>query len=389
MKRRPYGTGSIFERSPGVFILRVNAAADPVTGARRRPTKTVHGTRKQAQEALDKMKAALGQVSEPAKVTVGQLIDALMEVREIAPGTRQDWDRVIRMYIRPQLEHVELRKFTSHRVDAHYAELRRAGVSAWRILKAHEILSVACDQAIDWGWLATSPARSAQRPKKPAKKARGHSDAAVMAMAAKAFTDKVWGLWFHLAFVTGARRAELAALTWADVDLDDHTVTFDKAAVSISGIGTLIEPTKTKEWRIVPLDDETIELLRAQQLRHREKMLGLGERWHSGLHVLTHRRRARGDRPIRPDAATHWFERMREQVAKTHPAAARIRLGDLRHLASSEMQKAGIETTVVAEILGNDPATVRDHYSHTLDGRKRTAIEGMAALAKQRRTVKS
>ena len=64
-----------------------------------------------------------------------------------------------------------------------------------------------------------------------------------------------------LAATTGARRGELLALRWKDVDLDSNTVAFQRSL--IEGVnGPVLAPTKTRRSHSVTLDMTTADVLR-------------------------------------------------------------------------------------------------------------------------------
>ncbi|HEY3485108.1 MAG TPA: site-specific integrase, partial [Ilumatobacteraceae bacterium] len=336
--------------------------------------------RRAAQAALNELLGdpGVGRPSPAARMTVSEMVARAMAVTELSPLTREDWERVIRDYITPQLGGLLIAELTAHRVDRHYAELRGAGVSAWRLVKVHEVLSSVCSRAVRWGWLAASPIVAATRPVRPKRRTRAHPDDVLRRLSVAALSDPVWGLWFHLASVTGARRGELAALTWGDIDFDEAQVSITKSAAGVTG-GVVVKSTKTDEHRVVPVDAVTVDMLRGRLLQHREKLLAVGVRFSPRRYVFAHRRDPLGNRPVRPDSATQWFVRLRDDVG-----APNVRLGDLRHLTASELLAAGVEVNVVAEMLGHSPQTLLRNYAHVLEGRKRAAAETMGEIVRRR-----
>lgn len=68
-----------------------------------------------------------------------------------------------------------------------------------------------------------------------------------------------------LSAVLGARRGEVVALQWYDIDLDAGIIRLDENDVGVSG-GMLLKDTKTHQMRRISIDAPTVELLRG----HRE-----------------------------------------------------------------------------------------------------------------------
>lgn len=69
-------------------------------------------------------------------------------------------------------------------------------------------------------------------------------------------------LW-RVAAVTGARRGELVAIEWADIDLDSHLLQITKS-IGYQGSDLFIKGTKNEGTRAVGLDELTVEILRGE-----------------------------------------------------------------------------------------------------------------------------
>ena len=81
------------------------------------------------------------------------------------------------------------------------------------------MLSSALSQAVRWGWIDRSPADRAQPPTMERTELQVPTTDEVRALLARATTrHERWGMLLSLAVLTGARRGELCALRWSDVD---------------------------------------------------------------------------------------------------------------------------------------------------------------------------
>jgi len=83
----------MLERGPDTWRLQVAADPDLVTGGRRRLSRTFHGTRAEAKEALQRMVVETGAgLWGGGTPVVGDLLDQFMATCIVAPTTRQDWE---------------------------------------------------------------------------------------------------------------------------------------------------------------------------------------------------------------------------------------------------------------------------------------------------------
>ena len=161
---------------------------------------------------------------------------------------------------------------------------------------------------------------------------------------------------------TGARKGELLAIRWADVDLDSAEVHIS-AAISDGGrgVGVVRKPTKRSDWRDVPLTSAAVDALRRQAARRGEVS---GVQPASSEYVFP--AGIDGSVPMRPDALSNRWAAAR--------GGSELKLQHLRHFAATAMLDAGESYRTVADILGNSESTLRLHYDGRTDVGKRRAI---------------
>jgi integrase len=84
------------------------------------------------------------------------------------------------------------------------------------VLQIHSIISGALTAAVRWDWIASNPARIAQRPrqKPPQPDPPSAKEAARLVEAAFSMDDD-WGTLVWLVMTTGIRRGEVCARAWS------------------------------------------------------------------------------------------------------------------------------------------------------------------------------
>jgi integrase len=209
-------------------------------------------------------------------------------------------------------------------------------------------------------------------------------------------TDPVLSTAIALAALTGARRGELVALRWSDVDLDAGRVRIARS-LTVAGGEQHTGPTKTHASRGLALDPLGVEVLR----RRWAEMTDLAAQAESPLvadpYVLSYN--ANGAVPANPDTLTHRFGALCEameapalkRLRKTHPKAERkdltpvdrwpFRFHDLRHFSVTTLIAAGVDVRTVAERHGHARATMTlDRYAHALPEKDREAAGVLGAV---------
>ena len=228
-------------------------------------------------------------------------------MRPIAPTTVSSYRAAMDRYILPALGKLPVRQVDAATLDAFYAQLRTRGGKDGRPLKAstvhevHAVLSGALKQAVVWGWIGHNPAKLATAPsvQKADVQPPQAEDAARLLSAAMA-EDPELGLFLRLAVVLGARRGELCALRWPDVDFDRGEVLIAGNVVRVPRQALVHKDTKTHAKRRVAVGAEHGRAAarppgRPGQGRPRLRDHAGGRR----LRVLPRPRRVGADRPRR------------------------------------------------------------------------------------------
>ncbi len=387
------------ERTPGHWQLRAFAGPDPVTGKPRQVARTFTGTERAASKALSALVAEVeAGMFKRTTATVGQLLDKWLDFasQRQRPRTVYENRSKINSRIRPMLGTVRLDKLEPDALDGAYRMWLEEGLSPSTVHQYHAILSAACRQAVKWGWIDKAPT-DRSTPPQPVRKAMLVPTPKQLSELVKVADseDPVLGTAVALAALTGARRGELVALRWSDVDFVVGRVTIARSLTVARG-EQHTGPTKTHASRELALDPIGIEVLKRRQAY----MIRLSERAGSPLvedpYVLSYN--ANGGIPVNPDTLTHRFgklcqtmerpalDKLRKIRSKAKraelPAGERwsFRFHDIRHFSVTTLIAAGVDIRTVAERHGHAKATMTlDRYAHALPERDREAAGVLGA----------
>jgi integrase len=374
--------GSIRTKVPGkAYELRVALGKDPVTGRYRQKSVTVRGSRADAQRALrrllDEVETGNHQHEDGGLRTFGELLDdwlAFKIAADRSPTTIDRYRGVIERQLKPTLGAVRLDRLETRAFDDLYRDLG-VDVKAATILKVHLVARAALDRAVRWGWLDRNPATNAEPPPVRSPMIRPPSPEELARLLAVAEQDDpLFALVLRVAAATGARRGELCALRWTDLDFEAGTLTIERGVIVVGG-GVLERPTKTHNRRTLALDDTTLDLLEKHRDREATTAATCGAVLASDAFVFS--RRPGGTQPLRPDNCTSSFEKLLRLTGLSG-----FSLKDAtRHLAATRLVAAGVDIRTVAGRLGHARAsTTLDIYSHWLPGRDRDAAAILGQL---------
>jgi integrase len=173
----PEGT---LKSSLRVDIARLSMRAlIPLTG-RQRYLKETAATYGDAEHALTSLQSRVDENRHPkTAITVGQAITRWLNVAKLEDTTRDRYEDLVRIYIKPRIADVVAGKLDAEMLESFYARLlrcrelcagrSRAGhkcrpLTGSTVRKIHYVISAALEQAVRWRHLGVNPAAVAIAP---------------------------------------------------------------------------------------------------------------------------------------------------------------------------------------------------------------------------------
>jgi integrase len=361
----------------------VSGGRDPVTGKRRHVSRTVAGSKREAEAVLSQLLVDVGRGRHiGADVSVNELLDRWLAMAEpdLSPSTVQVTRWMIDLYVRPRLGEVRLRKLTAIELDRFYAELRKSGghdggpLAPRTVRRVHNIVRRALQQAVRWDWIVENPAAHASPPRTQRVEPTAPTPEETSKLLSAATTaDSAFGAFIRLAAITGARRGELCGLRWDAVDLETGSVLIARSVVRAE-VGLVEKDTKTHQARRVAIDEATRRALLEHRARCVERALEVGVGLAPDAFVFSYE--ASGEKPWPPLSVSQRFRRLREQVGLSN-----VRLHDLRHYAATRLIAGGVPVRTVAGRLGHaNAATTLGIYSHFVEASDQAAADLLGEL---------
>ena len=406
--RRKRQRGEIETLPSGSLRVRVYAGIDPISGKRHYLVEVIPAGKdaaRQAEKARTRLLAEVDERRNPrTKATVAQLMERYLGVLQIEDTTRAGYERLVRLHIGPLLGHLSVGRIDGETLDSFYRELRRcrthcagrpfdehhtAGehtcdkrcgphgcrpLSTSSVRQIHNLLNGAFTRAVRWRWVGSNPVRQAEPPALPKADPQPPTPDQAAKIATTAWSDPDWGMLVWLAMTTGARRGELCALRWRDVDFAAAVL---RIGSSIGQLGTRVweKDTKTHQRRRIVLDAQTLALLRAY-LHHRAQqaaLLGV----ELGEDAFVFSSSPDGSTPVKPDTVTQRYRRMCQRLGWD------MHIHQLRHFSATELITAGVDVRTVAGRLGHSgggTTTLRVYSAWVAEADQRAADSLAARL---------
>ena len=375
--------GSMRQRGDDSWQLRVHAGRDPGTGRKRYVERTFRGNKRNASKALAAMVAEVDQrpVGSLGKGTVAALCREWLA--HATPSFSPKTVETTRMYIEdpiiPVLGSTQVAKLTPSDLDRFYRQLLEVGRSRGpyapaTIRRVHGIIRRALTQGVRWGWITHNSAIDASPPRVPLKELKPPDpDQVVRVFHLAEESDPELATFIMLAASSGARRGELLALRWSDIDLDRGRLSIERGIVRV-GDDIIEQGTKTHQSRRISLDAGTVAALRAHEVLMIQRAQAASSVITSQSFVFSHS--VDCSSPWHPDSTSRAFRRICQQAGVED-----VRLHDLRHYVATRLLAAGVDVRTVAGRLGHrNPSTTLNVYSHFVPETDQEAAETLGRI---------
>gem|GEM_PF-3184244 len=328
--------------------------------------------------------------AEAAPKTVDEWVTRWLETykrRRLARSTYAQYQRNARLYIRPLIGSVTLRRITSDDVQDFYNALSDSGLEPGTVHQVSGLLRQALRKAVALGILSRDPLTGSDAPTRPGRRSlRIPTDDELRALldVMREADASAYPL-TRMALATGMREAELIALEWSSVDLKAGGVHVCRSASLVAAKGHRYQEyefktTKTGEARDVPLDPETLAWLKEHRRMVAAAKLALRPtRWTDKdgdlvLPALSVFAGTGAGRAWRADTLRKVFHRYAAKVGLGY-----MRFHDLRHTYGSMLHRRGVPLLTISRLMGHRSIkTTADTYGHIGDEERREAADTLA-----------
>lgn len=350
------------------YEIRLSANGQPIS-------RMFKGTKKEAERERRRLlrEAEAGRFDHQDK-TLERLLEDWMALakRKHSPTTVRTYRSYIDNRIVPALGAIPLHRLSTADLDTFYMALEDDGMAPRSVHQCHSIIRRALRQGEIWKWVHENPARLVTLPRIPEGEIHPPTVTQVHALIAKAEeSDPLMAALIFVASDTGARRGELCALRWTDLDPIKGTLSIARAVVSVDGLHE--KDTKSHQRRLVALWSTTMEAL----ARYRQDVLQAARlsRVDVAADAFIFSREPDGSEALDPDEVTACFRVIRKQ------AKVNVRFHDLRHFVGTELVARGVPLPAVSRRLGHRlVSTTANIYAHSTDESDRQAAEVIGSL---------
>ena len=375
--------GSIEKRGKNSYRLSCLAGYN-LQGKPIKKTKTVHGTKKEAEIELAKFVADVqnGMVIEGKSLKFSEFTEIWKRdygSKELAPSTYKRYCRMLETRLLPYFGHFYVNKIKPTDIMQFYDLLSKdtqlvrkkdnngsktlKPLSGKTILEHHRLLRAMLHKAVYWQVIVSNPAERVQPPKakKPKRKYYDDDQCKILLENLEQLDEEQikYKTAIILTVFTGVRLGELMGLEWNDIDFRNGIVSINRSSQYLADTGVFTKVPKTESSiREVAIPDFVISLLEEYKLWYEEQKSLYGELWINSNRLFV---QADG-KPMHPSTISKWFVKFIGQIGL--PV---INFHGLRHTNATLLIAQNIDVAVVAARLGHAQITTTfNFYVHPI-----------------------
>jgi integrase len=284
--------------------------------------------------------------------TIADLIARFIEehLPRLRPGSARMYGFILKNHIAPHFgPHTKVSDIRFSDCDRLHQKITKAG-HPYQANRTKNVLTKMFKLAIQWGWRSDNPASAVGANVEAQRKRYLKADElARLTKALPQHPNKKFVNIIRLLLLTGARRGEVRAMRWADIDLENGTWT------------KLGSTTKQKTDHTVPLSAPARQLL---------------------TEIYDAQRGARSDWVFPSTRNDGHIIELKDDWSTLCKAAgiSGLRVHDLRHSFASQLASGGASLPLIGALLGHAQPATTARYAHLYQDPQRALVEKVGAI---------
>ena len=334
-----------------------------------------------------------GLSEEAMEMTLSEFIPIYLEHKKIvvSPYTYTNYKRIIETIIIPRLGHFKICEIRQYHVQelfidnlARSKKLKRNGSESDELLMPSSIrryltvLQSIFKFAIRRQIISKNPAKAEllDIPRAMSPKIDFFTkQEAVKILNALHGEPLQFQVLIQLAIITGARRGELTALKFSDVNKETKKITIQRAAVKVPGEGLMVKPPKDYEVRTIAVTSDIIKLitLLEHQRAYEARLKTLYAEWHEGDWIFTQKNGEMMNHQTPTKQLSKFLARHNFRHVKFH---------SLRHTSATLLLYSGVSIRQVQGRLGHGDIDTTNKYLHFISDADEEAANLLESMLK-------
>lgn len=355
-------------------------------------------TKKQIEKELDRQTVLFeeqvrsGEFLQDGNIKLGDFCNQYLEIlrtsESVARTTVAMHERAINHYILPSLGHIKMKDLKPIHVQKFIQEISKElpntstrnrnqptmKLKPATIKRYYVVLQSILSRACKLGVISTNPATSSKIDLPQ----QGQAEIEIFTKeeASKMLSclnnePLIYQALIHLAIVTGARKGELIALTWDNIDLKSGMIIIKQSNYKLTGEEIKTKTTKSGKIRSVSIPPYCVSLLKDYRVHQMQEQIKAGDQWNDENWVFTQW----NGKPMHVNTPSHWFSKFLAKYDLPHR-----KFHALRHTSATLLLANGTNIKTVSSRLGHSQLSTTNIYLHSIEEADRAASQSFETI---------
>lgn len=305
-------------------------------------------------------------------ITFRQFSDAFIEEYcqdNVSKITIRNYKQMLKK-INEYLGDFKLKQITSSMLENLYKKIKIGTkgnlLSPKTMIHYYNLVGLILNQAVKNKYIESNVNNEVSKPKNEKKERNFYSveEAQKLLTCLKQENIKYRAL-ITLALDSGARRSEICALRWSDIDFEKHTLLIDNSLKVINGIADEEQAKTESSKRTIYISDSTLEVLKEYKKWQDEYIKEQGTDWQGTDRVFT----SRTGSYMHPDTCGKIINKV-----LTKYNLSKVSFHELRHTSATILLENGISPKATSQRLGHANSKITlEIYAHVFDDTKKAS----------------
>lgn len=355
-----------------------------IYGKRIRKTENFYGTNEEYKKRKNELmsqyyhKSNMININDLTFKQYGAIFIEYCHKSKVSKITIRGYEQMLNI-INPIIGHLKLKKITTFQLDNMYQQIalgkKGKPLAPKTMLNYYNLVGGMFKQAKKWKFVDSNPNEDAKKPKLEKKERNFYDDNQAIELLKCVENESIkYKTLINLALDSGARRSEICALRWSDLDFETGKLVIDNSLKVIHGEVDEENAKTSYSIRTIYLGVDTLNVLKEYKEWQDNYIKQMGNKWKGTDRIFT----SKDGNYMHPDTCGKIINKITNKYN-----LPKLTFHEIRHTNASLLNDSGVSAKLISQRLGHSNTIITTNiYTHTFENAKMQSANAIGKLQK-------